>query len=82
MQRPRTREECLTLPYLKRSDLRTALNISKEEADTIFFASKKLEKESGMLEVSPAKVARETIEYITHKSFDRILATTKKAANI
>ncbi|MBR2096573.1 MAG: hypothetical protein IJ907_01835 [Prevotella sp.] len=67
---------------MKRSDLRTALNISKEEADTIFFASKKLEKEIGMLEVSPAKVARETVEQITHKSFDRILATTKKAANI
>ena len=81
MQKLRSREECLTLPYLKKSDLCTALNITKEEAAAIFLASKKLEKDTGVLEVSPAKIARETAEHVTRKSFDRIIATLKKAAN-
>ena len=79
MQRIRTREECLTLPYLKKSDLCIALNITSEEASVIFRASKKLEKDNGVLEVSSAKIARETAEHVTRKSFDRILATLKKA---
>ena len=80
MQRNRSQAECLALEYLKRSDLCTALNITKEEANAIFWASKKLEKDKGMLEVSRSKIARETAEHVTRKSFDRILATLKKAA--
>lgn len=81
MQKLRSREECLSLPYLKRSDLCTALLITKGEANAIFWESKKLEKANGVLEISPAKIARETAEQVTHKSFDRILATLKKAAS-
>ena len=81
MQKLRSREECLTLPYLKKSDLCTALLLTKEEASVVFLASKRLEKANEVLEISPAKIARETAEQVTHKSFDKILATLKKAAN-
>ena len=72
-------EEILASPYVRRTDIERALDIPTRQAGIIFTAAKKHEQERGLVEVSPRKVRRESVEKVTGISFSRI-AKEKAAA--
>lgn len=72
-------EEILGSPYLRTKDIERALGIPSRQAAIIFAAAKKHDNDRGLVEVSPRKVRRESVEKVTGIAFSRI-AKEKAAA--
>ena len=72
-------EEILASPYLRQKDIERALGIPTRQAAAVFAAAKKHDNDRGLVEVSPRKVRRESVEKVTGISFSRI-AKEKAAA--
>lgn len=80
MRKKRTQAEALSLLYLNRAEIATALGISYAQAYGLFFEAKKLEEQNGLYSVSAAKVNRRMVEKLIGCSFDKI-AQQKAATN-
>ena len=81
---PKTIEEILTSTYIRQKDIERVLQISNIQAATVFRAAKKDEAERGLVEVSPRKVNRASVERVTGTNFSRLLrdcAARKDAAD-
>lgn len=77
-------EEILASVYVRQKDLERVLNLSNRQAATVFRAAKKDEAERGLVEVSPRKVNRASVERVTGVNFSRLLrdcAARKDAAD-
>lgn len=72
-------EEILLSPYVRQKDIQRVLGIETRQAAKVFRAAKKDEQDRGLVEVSPRKVRRESVEKVTGISFSR-LAKEKAAA--
>ena len=72
-------EQILLSPYIRQKDIERALQIEQRQAAKVFRAAKQDEKDRGLVEVSPRKVRRESVEKVTGISFSR-LAKEKAAA--
>lgn len=77
--RTKSIEDILFSPYVKQKDIQRALQIEHRQAARVFQAAKKHEQERGLVEISPRKVRRESVEKVTGISFSR-LAKEKAAA--
>lgn len=65
-------EEILLSPYVRQKDIERALSIETRQAAKVFRAAKQDEHDRGLVEVSPRKVRRESVEKVTGISFSRI----------
>lgn len=65
-------EEILLSPYVRQKDIERALSIETRQAAKVFRAAKQDEHDRGLVEVSPRKVRRESVEKVTGISFARI----------
>lgn len=65
-------EQILLSPYVRQKDIQRVLDIEQRQAAKVFRAAKKDEKDRGLVEVSPRKVRRESVEKVTGISFSRI----------
>lgn len=72
-------EQILLSPYVRQKDIQRVLDIEQRQAAKVFRAAKKDEQDRGLVEVSPRKVRRESVEKVTGISFSRI-AKEKAAA--
>lgn len=80
MTRKKTRIESLQAEYLRKTDIAEALAIPKPEAAEIFREAKQDEHRRKLVEVSPRKVSRQTVEKVTGKKFCHIIDAIQKAA--
>lgn len=77
-------EQILLSPYVRQKDIQRVLDIEQRQAAKVFRAAKKDEQDRGLVEVSPRKVRRESVEKVTGISFSRIAkekATAGSAAS-
>ena len=65
-------EDILLSPYVRQKDIERALDIETRQAARVFRAAKQDEHDRGLVEVSPRKVRRESVEKVTGISFSRI----------
>ena len=80
MIRVKDKEAALTAPYIFQVDIERALDVSRQQARAIFARAKEIDREAGIVEISPRKVRRAAVEKATGIRFDKLLRTEKEKA--
>lgn len=74
----RSREECLALPYLRKTEIATLLQVSQETAYRIYAAADKLDQKMEF-RVEPTKVRMQSVMKVTEMNYNLLAKQIKSA---
>lgn len=74
----RSREECLALPYLRKTEIATLLQVSQTTAYRIYEAADKLDQQM-QFRVEPSKVRMQSVMKVTEMNYNLLSKQIKSA---
>lgn len=77
----RSREECLALPYLRKTDIATLLQVSQTTAYRIYAEADKLDQQM-KFRVEPTKVRMQSVMKVTEMNYNLLSKQIKSATPI
>ena len=71
--RVKTVEDAILAPYIFQKDIERVLGIPRPQARVLFLKAKQIDREAGIVEISPRKVRRAAVEKAAGIRFETLL---------